>query len=181
MQVASILYNDVANGPGLRCTVFMQGCCHFCKGCHSPHTWDFKDGETTDAEQLIDEIRLSFLDDAITWTGGDPVYQLLELVEVMEYFKDKKYDQIMYTGFTMEQLNAALNGEAVEMKPGLYLSQEHVRRACECCSYIVCDPFVLEERSLDLNFRGSRNQRIAKYVDGRLVDATAEWDKLCAQ
>ena len=57
INIASIIHNDGINGPGLRCTVFVQGCKRKCVGCHSQHTWEFGTGVDYSADDLIDECR----------------------------------------------------------------------------------------------------------------------------
>lgn len=176
IYIAGIIHNDSANGPGLRCTIFTQGCCHACHGCHSPHTWAFKVGTEFSAESLIEEIERNPLDKAITWSGGDPLCQLPVLLPVMEHFAQKGYDQLLYTGYSLEELNDVLD----EKSSIPYFSSKDLRSASKCLSTFILDPFVLEQRSLDLRFRGSKNQRVATPVwEGEkvhLTDMTTQWD-----
>ena len=89
INIASIIHNDGINGPGLRCTVFVQGCKRKCVGCHSQHTWEFGTGVDYSADDLIDECRKNPLDMGITFTGGDPIYQYKELLPVVNKLRQK--------------------------------------------------------------------------------------------
>lgn len=145
INVASIIHEDGANGPGLRCTVFVQGCDHKCKGCHSTHTWPFNRGVNMTAQELIDEITKNPLERGLTLSGGDPVYQYMELTEVLENYDGHK---MLYTGFTKEELELFI------------YTKSYFDRFISQFNLIVTDPFILEQRDLNLLYRGSRNQRI---------------------
>lgn len=145
VNVASIIHEDGANGPGLRCTVFVQGCDHKCKGCHSTHTWPFGKGVDMTTKELIDEITKNPLESGLTLSGGDPVYQYMELTEVLEAYNGHK---MLYTGFTKEKLELFI------------YSKDYFGRFLSQFDLIVTDPFILEQRDLNLLYRGSRNQRI---------------------
>lgn len=148
MQIAGIIHNDTINGPGLRCTIFVQGCDHHCKGCHSPHTWSFTGGRTMSKDDLIKTVTSNKLDRGITWSGGDPLYQVEELAELAEYFHHNSYHQMLFTGFSMEEI--------VE----LCKENHSYTAALRYMNILITDRFDITKRSLELKFRGSSNQRV---------------------
>ena len=148
MRIAGIIHNDIINGPGLRCTIFVQGCDHHCKGCHSPHTWPFNGGRVMTKDELIQTVTSNKLDHGITWSGGDPLYQVEELAELAKYFHSKSYHQMLFTGFTVEEI--------VDL-----CKQNHSYvDALRYMNIIISDRFDINQRSLELKFRGSSNQRV---------------------
>lgn len=168
IDIAAVIHNDGINGPGLRTTVFTQGCKHACEGCHSEHTWKFNVGTKFTEEELYKEITKNKLDKGITFTGGDPVYQYKKLVNIVNRLKENGYDLMLYTGFTKEELESMMIKHPV------------LKEFIGPFDRIVTDRFVLAERDLNLKFRGSRNQRVVKPVVESdsvvLVDITAEFD-----
>ena len=157
MNYANIKKLDIANGPGLRITLFVSGCTHHCPGCFNQETWDFDYGKPFTAE--TEETILSLLDSAyvtgLTLLGGEPfepVNQeaLLPLLrKVRERFPEKNI--WCYTGYTLEKDLLHSNGRA--------------RCACtdEMLSLIdvlVDGRFVERLKNIRLQFRGSSNQRI---------------------
>ena len=170
INIAGIIHNDLANGPGIRCTVFVQGCKHGCKGCHNPETWKVGAGKDMTADDIFTEITSNKLDTEVTISGGEPVDQYKELLPLIEKLQTAKYGLMLYTGYTLEELESFTQ-----------LSPEFIRfiTAFKC---IVCDPFILAERDTTLKFRGSRNQRIATTCindsgNVSLIDRTKEFDE----
>ena len=153
MNYADIKRVDVANGPGVRVSLFVSGCTHHCKECFNPETWDFDFGKPFGEEQ-IREI-LSLLDKphikGLSLLGGEPFEPrnqeaVLELVHrVREQLPGK--DIWCYSGYLFEPLAEGQVGE-------------HSRELLEQLDVLVDGPFVLEKKDLGLRFRGSSNQRI---------------------
>lgn len=168
IDIAAIIHNDGINGPGLRTTVFTQGCKHACEGCHSEHTWKFNIGTKYTEEELYKEITKNKLDKGITFSGGDPVYQYKKLISVVQKLKEAQYDLMLYTGFSKEELETMMN------------KHPPLKDFIIPFDRIVTDRFVLAERDLTMKFRGSRNQRIVKPVVNSdtviLQDITDEFD-----
>lgn len=148
MRVAGIIHNDIINGPGLRCTIFVQGCDHHCKGCHSPHTWSFTGGRVMTKQELIQDVMSNELDHSITWSGGDPLYQVDELTDLVKYFHGQSYHQMLFTGFTKEEID-----QLCEENPKY---KELLRNL----NILITDRYDPNLRSLELRFRGSSNQRV---------------------
>ena len=148
LQLAGVVRESIVDGPGIRMTVFVQGCPHHCKGCHNPHTWSFEGGYTTSVDRILEEAAKDKLLKGITLSGGEPFTQAKALAELAEKAHAMGLNIFCYTGYTFENLYAQ--------------SEEHpeYRELLEQCDWLVDGPFIEEEMSLMLHFRGSRNQRI---------------------
>ena len=153
MNFADIKRVDVANGPGVRVSLFVSGCTHRCPGCFNPETWDFAFGAPFGEEQ-VREI-LSLLDKpyirGLSLLGGEPFEPenqgaVLELVRRVRRELPQK-DIWCYTGYLYEELAAGQVGE-------------HSRDLLEGLDVLVDGPFVEAQKDLKLRFRGSANQRI---------------------
>lgn len=149
IRLAGLVGDSIVDGPGLRYSVFVQGCPHNCKGCHNPATHDFSGGYISDTEEIYQNILKNPLLDGVTFSGGEPFCQCLPLVDLAQKIKQPpfKLNIISYTGFTFEQLIKNANEQNGYMQ---LLGQ---------LDYLVDGKFILEKRSLELNFCGSSNQR----------------------
>lgn len=156
MNYGKIKEYDIADGEGIRITLFVSGCTNYCKGCFQPETWDFNYGKpfTCETENRI----LTFLQndfvDGLTLLGGEPMEPenqrtLVKLCrEVKAMFPKKTIWS--YTGFVYEN----------DLLPG---RRKHCEVTDELLTYIdvlVDGPFVEELADITLTFRGSSNQRI---------------------
>lgn len=149
IRLASNIQTDsIVDGEGIRSVIWTQGCSHNCKGCHNPETHDFSKGFVKKIDDLKKEIDLLCNQDGITFSGGDPLFQVEAVLELAKYIKSKNLNIWCYTGFTFEQL--------------LIISKKN-KKLLELLNYIdvlVDGKFILEEKSYDVLFRGSKNQRI---------------------
>ena len=153
MYYADIKKVDVANGPGVRVSLFVSGCSHRCEGCFNPETWSFDFGVPFGETEM--EKILSFLDKdhirGLSLLGGEPFEPenqtaVLELVKrVRERLPHKTI--WCYSGYLFEELFAGSVGD-------------HSRELLELLDVLVDGPFVLAQKDLGLRFRGSSNQRI---------------------
>ena len=169
MNYADIKRVDVANGPGVRVSLFVSGCTHRCVECFNPETWDFHFGAPFGEEQ-VEEI-LGYLRPAyikgLSLLGGEPFepenqQAVLELVKrVREELPEK--DIWCYTGYLFEQLRDGKVGS-------------HSRALLEQLDVLVDGPFVLARKNLGLRFRGSDNQRIIKVQESLVSGAIVPWD-----
>lgn len=145
IRLASDLQTDsIVDGIGVRTVIWTQGCAHACPGCHNPGTHEFHGGVEVDVEEVksaLDEIEGQ---DGVTFSGGDPLYQIEPVIELSKYIKSKKLNIWVYSGFTYEEI--------ISMPKG-----KELLKTIDC---LVDSKFELEKRSLDLLFRGSENQRI---------------------
>ena len=147
MRIAGIVNDSIVDGPGLRLAIFAQGCPHHCPGCHNPESHDFAGG--SDTEKIIARMDANPLLDGITLTGGEPFEQPDACRILADAAHARGLNVWAYSGYTFEQLCAV----------------PEKRRLLEACDVLVDGPFLLAERSLDLRFRGSKNQRVLKVAE----------------
>ena len=149
IRLAADLQTDsIVDGPGLRAVIWTQGCAHNCKGCHNPSTHDFNGGGLIPLDLVKEAIDDLEYHTGITFSGGDPMYQPDACNELAIYCKEKGYNIWVYTGFTFEKL--------LEMS----VQKPIYREFLENIDVLVDGEFILEQRDLNLLFRGSKNQRL---------------------
>lgn len=148
IRLAGLVPESIVDGPGLRFAIFVQGCPHRCEGCHNPETHDFNAGRLADTERLFQKIQEYPLIHGVTFSGGEPFCQPEPLAALAKALKAAGYHLMCYSGYTFEEL--------------LERSKEdlHTRELLERLDLLVDGRFELAQRSLELKFRGSRNQRI---------------------
>ena len=145
LDLAGIVNDSIVDGPGIRMTVFCQGCPHHCQGCHNPETWQFGCGTPMEESRIAEIVGTNPLCRGVTFSGGEPFAQAEGFAKLAKLLKSKGYEVASYSGYTFEQL----------------ISGSEAQQALLCSIDVLIDgPFVLAERSLELSFRGSRNQRI---------------------
>ncbi len=155
MYYSGIKPFSTENGPGVRVSLFVSGCRNHCEGCFQPDTWDFCHGEpfTKEVEQqILDELAPDYIA-GLTLLGGDPFEpenqaDLIDFVKLVKQIYPEK-NIWAFTGYLLET-------ELLEGK-------NHTDVTDELLSYIdvlVDGPFILEQKSLMLPYRGSENQRI---------------------
>ena len=150
IKVLDILEQTMADGPGFRTAIYCAGCKHRCKGCHTPQSWSFDAGRWMDGEDLLDVIKSDDLSD-VTFSGGDPFYQVEAFTELARRIKEETSKTIWcWTGFTLEEIQAS----------------ERLSQLLPWLDVLVDGPFIQEQRDTDLRFRGSPNQRIL-YLHGQ--------------
>ena len=150
MNYATIKKTDVANGPGVRVSLFVSGCTPHCKGCFNSVAWDFQYGQayTLETEQEILQALAPDYIRGLSLLGGEPMEPenrgtVLSLVKkVREQYPQKTI--WCYTGLTFEQI----------------LTHPSQRALLERVDVLVDGPFILAQRDPDLVFRGSANQRV---------------------
>ena len=161
LKLSGIVEDSIVDGPGIRVTVFCQGCPHRCPGCHNPETWPFEGG-TEIAEETVASIAASNpLCRGVTFSGGEPFAQAEGYAKLAKLLKAKGYEVASYSGYTFEQL---LRGTPAQ------------KELLESIDILIDGPFILAEKSLEVPFRGSRNQRIlnvpASLTAGQAVPVT---------
>ena len=150
IRILDILEETMADGPGLRTSIYCAGCAHHCPGCHNPQSWDFHGGREVSVDELLEIVKADEFAD-VTFSGGDPLYQVEAFTELARRIKEETGKTIWcYTGFTYEEV----------------LADERLSQILPFLRTLVEVPFVLELRDTELPFRGSSNQRII-YLDGR--------------
>jgi anaerobic ribonucleoside-triphosphate reductase activating protein len=147
INVAGFANDSIVDGPGLRFTLFVQGCPLSCEGCHNAQTQPFEGGTSYTVKQIFDMIEANPLLDGVTFSGGEPLCQADALLPLAKLIKQKKLSIVIYTGFVYETL---LKHEA--LKSALEL--------VELADTIIDGPFILKQKEFGLKFKGSKNQRI---------------------
>ena len=145
LDLSGIVSDSIVDGPGIRTCIFSQGCPHHCKGCHNPETWAFGCGTKIPVEAVVEIVQSNPLCRGVTFSGGEPFAQAEGFAKLAHLLKEKGYEVASYSGYTFEDL---LNGT------------EEQKNLLEAIDILIDGPFLLEEKSLEIAFRGSRNQRI---------------------
>jgi len=147
IRLAADLQTDsIVDGLGIRTVIWTQGCSHNCPNCHNPSTHDFNGGDLVDIEDVIEEIENLSGQDGVTFSGGDPMFQAKQCAILAKKIHELGMNVWAYTGFTYEQLINHGNPDILE-----FLSEIDV---------LIDGKFDISKRSLDLEFRGSSNQRV---------------------
>ena len=142
INVAGISFDSIVDGPGLRNTLFVQGCSHHCPGCHNPETWSHQTNKLMDQQEILDQFLASKND--VTFSGGEPFEQAKGLEPIARILKEKGYNLWSYSGYTFDQL----------------IQDEDQFNLLKHLDVLVDGRFILEQRSLELKFKGSKNQRL---------------------
>ena len=169
MNIANIKYCDIANGPGVRTSLFVSGCTRRCPGCFNEVAWDFGYGEpfTQELEErVLESIAPSYIR-GLTILGGEPMEPVNQrvLLPFLRRFRDRLPDKDLwcYTGYTLEEDLLAERGAA---------RCEVTDEILSLLDVLVDGEFLLAKKSLMLTFRGSSNQRLID-MKRTLADGTA--------
>ena len=165
IRLAGLEADSVSNGSGFRAVVYVQGCLHACPGCQNPQTHDLNGGVLTTTDNVIQALNkmVTNLTKGITLSGGEPFLQTDACVEIANYYRSRKassiyprdqhFDIWTYTGFVYEDL----------------IKDPYFVKLLKVTDYLVDGPYIQKLRDINLQFRGSSNQRILHLVDGLIV------------
>ena len=115
MRIANTVSDSIVDGPGLRFTVFTQGCPHRCPGCHNPDTHDPAGGREAAVEELAEKLLSNPLTDGLTLSGGEPFCQAEDCARLAAIAREKGLNVWVYTGYTYERLIAGEVPGAMEL------------------------------------------------------------------
>jgi anaerobic ribonucleoside-triphosphate reductase activating protein len=170
MNIANIKNLDIANGPGVRVSVYVSGCTRKCPGCFNEVAWDFDYGEPYDEGVLLRIIHMLSNPHVrgLSLLGGEPfepknqkeVYYLLSTVVRLLPGKDIW----CFTGYTIEQLLCS------------GVSTPYVKDILDCIDVLVDGPFQIEKKNLLLKYRGSENQRLIDVQRTLMKGETIFWE-----
>ena len=164
MRMYGVVSDSIVDGPGYRTAIFVQGCPHHCEGCHNPESHDFAAGK----DMTLDEIEQKFtgnpLLDGITLSGGEPFCQPAGCAELARRAHGKGLNVWCFTGYRYEALL-----ERAQSEPD-------VKALLSEIDVLVDGPFVLAQRSLDLLYKGSKNQRLIDLQKTRQTGAITLWE-----
>lgn len=156
MNYANIKKCDVANGEGIRVSLFVSGCTHYCKGCFNYEAWDFNFGKeyTKETEDHIIELLSSSYIKGLSLLGGEPLHpdnqaQVASLVKRVRKELPNK-DIWCYTGYVFDE----------EILDGMYKELSTTKDIIDNVDVLVDGKFVIDLADKRLRFRGSSNQRI---------------------
>jgi anaerobic ribonucleoside-triphosphate reductase activating protein len=162
VRIAGFLEESITDGPGLRITLFFQGCEHHCQGCHNPQTWDRSGGQEYELDDLLEKLNDFPLIRGITLSGGEPFLQPQAAMQVARAFKSRGKDVWGYTGFVWEELTKN--------------SDPAVQELIRVCDVIVDGPYRQSLRDLNLTYRGSANQRLIAVKESLEQERPIEWN-----
>lgn len=148
LKVSGVVPESIVDGPGIRYVIFTQGCPHHCEGCHNPQTHDFNGGTEYDIDDIISKIKQNPLLTGVTFSGGEPFCQPERLAELGRKIKEIGLNIVSYSGYTFEEL--------VELSK----NNPAIMELLKVTDILIDGKFILEQKSLMLKFRGSKNQRI---------------------
>lgn len=147
MNFAQIRKYDVANGPGIRTTIFVTGCTHKCHNCFNEEYQDFDFGDPwtqKETDEVIEDLKLDEVR-GLTILGGEPFQNEVDLLQVLrDIKKEVQKDTWIFSGYTYEEI----------------LKNDNKKKLLEECDVLVDGRFVEALKDLSLRFRGSSNQRI---------------------
>ncbi len=173
MNYCNVKNCDIANGVGVRVSLFVSGCRNRCKNCFQPETWDFNYGKPFDEqteEKLIKMLAPSYIN-GLTVLGGEPMEPENQRA-LLPFLKKVKaaYPQKtiwLYTGFTLDELRS----------PDCRAHTEYTEEILKLLTVLVDGRFVEEKKNISLRFRGSENQRLIDVAATLAAGSVTLWDK----
>ena len=146
--IMEVIEETMADGPGLRTSIYCAGCSHRCPGCHNPQSWNMKNGHWVTVDDLLEVIKEDEFCN-VSFSGGDPFNQAEAFTELARRIKEETSKTIWcWTGFTYEEI----------------LANAQMKQMLQYLDVLVDGPFIQEQRDTQLHFRGSANQRIIHLV-----------------
>ena len=130
LKISGIIDESIVDGPGLRFTVFTQGCPHRCQGCHNPQTHDFDGGSWMDTDEIMARFDEDPLLAGMTFSGGEPFCQPEPLWELARQVKARGKNIVIYSGYTFDQLKE------------MAVKDEWVEKLLRMCDLLVDGPYV---------------------------------------
>lgn len=150
IRIAGVVRESFVDGPGIRFTVFCQGCPHHCPGCHNPATHDFGGGYDCDIEKILEAVGQNPMLDGVTFSGGEPLCQPEAFLQLARELRSRFPQQnlVIFTGYTWEELQPMCG------------SNPALKELLQLTDYLIDGRYMEQRRDLTLKFRGSQNQRI---------------------
>lgn len=144
LSILKIIESTMADGEGLRTSIYAAGCTHKCKGCHNPESWNINNGQLIDVKDIYKQI-INDPYNNITFTGGDPLMQVEGFTELAKLIKENSNKNIwLYTGYTYDEI----------------LKSSKLSMILPYIDVIVDGKYIEELKDINLKFRGSSNQNI---------------------
>ena len=172
MYFSEVKQYDIANGPGVRVTIFVSGCSHHCPGCFNEMTWDFTYGkifEDQDMERILQALEPSYIA-GLTLLGGEPMEYVNQqgLLPLVKAVKERYPNKTVwcYTGYTFEK----------DILDDFCTKWNETKELLSYLDVIVDGRFESEKKDISLRFRGSSNQRIIDVQASLREGKTILWD-----
>jgi len=147
MRLSGITPESIVDGPGLRFVLFTQGCPHQCPHCHNPESWTSGSGKEFSVKEITRLLKQhKKTKRGITFSGGEPLLQASELVQVAKVVRTMGLDVVTYTGFTYEQIMQNKDADQLAL-----LSASDI---------LIDGRYIHSLRDIKLRFCGSSNQRV---------------------
>ena len=163
IRLYGLVTDSIVDGPGFRTAIFTQGCPYHCPGCHNPESQPFEGGTVWTLDDVEKKFTGNPLLDGITLSGGEPAEQAAACAELARRAHAKGLNVWLYSGSTLEKLNERAK------------TDEDLRQLLAEADVLVDGPFILAERSLELDFCGSRNQRVIDMNQTRQTGSVVLW------
>jgi len=164
LTIAGIEPESIVDGPGIRYTIFVQGCPHKCKGCHNPQTHSFEGGTRITCAEIMKNFKENPMLSGITFSGGEPFCQPEALCVLAREVRILGKNVICYSGYTIEELISLGN-----VKPAIL-------ELLSLTDYLIDGKYIEDLRDLTLPFRGSSNQRFINIKDHPEIFESAEYN-----
>lgn len=158
IAILDIIEQTMADGPGLRISIYCAGCPHHCKGCHNPNSWDIGNGRIVSVDELMKVILADEFSN-VTFTGGDPLFQVEAFTSLAKRIKTETKKTIWcWTGYLYEDI----------------LEDKRLSMILPYIDVLVDGPFIESQKDTTLYFRGSSNQRVIylKEKSEELIEGT---------
>ena len=144
INIAGFVKESITDGPGIRFTLFVQGCPRRCEGCHNPQTQPVEGGTGYTPMQIFQMIDKNPLLSGVTLSGGEPFCQAEALLCLAKLIKEKGLELAVYSGYTFEEI----------------LKDQTMTELLQLCDTLVDGELILSQKSFTLKFKGSKNQRV---------------------
>jgi anaerobic ribonucleoside-triphosphate reductase activating protein len=163
LQLAGFKPESIVDGPGIRATVYFQGCPHGCPGCHNPETHDPQGGRSFELAAVVKWIALRPNLSGVTFSGGEPFAQVKAAAALADQVAAINLNIVVYSGYTYEVLQK------------LSVADYHARRLLSAAWLLIDGPYHEQDQDLNLPYRGSRNQRIIDLQSSAFEGKIVEW------
>lgn len=163
IRVYGIVGESIVDGPGLRYALFVQGCSHACPGCHNPESHSTSGGEMRAISDILAQIHSNKLIHDVTLSGGEPFEQARACYALADALKRGGYGVWAFTGYLYEDLLAKAH------------TDPDVAGLLSCIDVLVDGPYVESLRSIELDWRGSSNQRVIDLRKSECADEVVLW------
>ncbi len=173
MNYADIKRIDVANGPGIRVSLFVSGCTHHCKGCFNPETWDFNFGKPfneAEINEIMEYLKPSHIK-GLSLLGGEPFEYTNQqgLLPLLRRFKSTYPEKSVwcYSGYLFDK----------DIKERMMIMWPETRELITYIDYLVDGKFMEDKKDLTLRFKGSSNQRIIDVKKSLVSSEIVLWEE----